>query len=167
LKPLSTPSEWQCLLQLRQIQPLRTVFLGAAADDATPNGLSDLSGCNSPPPNASPLQEALPRLSANLHVNCWSTAGQLLVNCLSAAAAVGVQVKDCEVKLQRADKLIGGLGGERIRWQATVEQLKHDLVNVVGDVVVAAGTPVSSIGLVQRKHSAVSQALHVRAPNPY
>jgi dynein heavy chain, axonemal len=48
-------------------------------------------------------------------------------------------VKDCEVKLQRADKLIGGLGGERIRWQATVEQLSRDLINVVGDVVVAAG----------------------------
>jgi hypothetical protein len=44
------------------------------------------------------------------------------------------------VKLDRADKLIGGLGGEKIRWQATVEQLEADLINVVGDVVVAAGT---------------------------
>ncbi len=46
---------------------------------------------------------------------------------------------DCTVKLQRADKLIGGLGGERVRWQATVDQLGQDLINVVGDVVVAAG----------------------------
>jgi len=28
-----------------------------------------------------------------------------------------LQVHECTVKLQRADKLIGGLGGERIRWQ--------------------------------------------------
>ena len=34
-----------------------------------------------------------------------------------------LQVHDCTVKLQRADKLIGGLGGERVRWQATVDQL--------------------------------------------
>ena len=50
-----------------------------------------------------------------------------------------VQVADCTVKLQRADKLIGGLGGERLRWQATVQQLSHDMINVVGDVVIAAG----------------------------
>lgn len=46
---------------------------------------------------------------------------------------------DCQTKLQRADKLIGGLGGERVRWQATVQQLDSDLTNMVGDVVVAAG----------------------------
>lgn len=28
-----------------------------------------------------------------------------------------MQVEDCRVKLTRADKLIGGLGGERTRWQ--------------------------------------------------
>ena len=49
-------------------------------------------------------------------------------------------MSDCTVKLQRADKLIGGLGGERIRWQATVEQMGKDMVNVVGDVVIAAGS---------------------------
>lgn len=50
------------------------------------------------------------------------------------------QVSDCTIKLQRADKLIGGLGGERIRWQATVEQMGKDMINVVGDVVIAAGS---------------------------
>jgi hypothetical protein len=53
--------------------------------------------------------------------------------------AFQVQVTDCQVKLQRADKLIGGLGGERTRWAATVQQLQSDLHNVVGDVVLAAG----------------------------
>jgi dynein heavy chain len=50
-----------------------------------------------------------------------------------------LQVEDCQVKLLRADKLIGGLGGERTRWQATVQQLDLDLDNLVGDVVVSAG----------------------------
>ena len=50
------------------------------------------------------------------------------------------QVEDCTLKLERAEKLIGGLGGERTRWTETVEQLKKDLVNVVGDVVVSSGT---------------------------
>lgn len=33
------------------------------------------------------------------------------------------QVAECTIKLTRAEKLIGGLGGERSRWQATIEQL--------------------------------------------
>ncbi|EFJ44216.1 dynein heavy chain 2 [Volvox carteri f. nagariensis] len=55
-------------------------------------------------------------------------------------ASLAQQVLRCTVQLQRADKLIGGLGGERVRWQATVDQLSHDLVNVVGDVVISAAT---------------------------
>ncbi|GLC56009.1 hypothetical protein PLESTB_001054700 [Pleodorina starrii] len=55
-------------------------------------------------------------------------------------ASLAQQVLRCTVQLQRADKLIGGLGGERVRWQATVDQLTHDLVNVVGDVVISAAT---------------------------
>jgi dynein heavy chain len=54
--------------------------------------------------------------------------------------ALAKQVMDCTIKLQRADKLIGGLGGERVRWQATVDQMAQDIINVVGDVVVAAGS---------------------------
>ncbi|GMH32802.1 hypothetical protein BSKO_00636 [Bryopsis sp. KO-2023] len=55
-------------------------------------------------------------------------------------AALARQVEDCQVKLQRADKLIGGLGGEKIRWQETVKNLTFSMENVVGDVVVAAGS---------------------------
>lgn len=33
------------------------------------------------------------------------------------------EIEDCEVKLQRADLLIGGLGGERSRWQDGVNDL--------------------------------------------
>lgn len=50
------------------------------------------------------------------------------------------QVDKCEAQLERAGKLIGGLGGEKTRWEQTVQSLTEDLVNVVGDVVVAAGS---------------------------
>lgn len=50
------------------------------------------------------------------------------------------QVDDCQAKLQRADKLIGGLGGEKIRWEETVQNLTLGMENVVGDMVVAAGS---------------------------
>ena len=50
------------------------------------------------------------------------------------------EVGQCTAKLERADKLLGGLGGEAVRWKESVEQLKTDAVNVVGDVMVAAGT---------------------------
>ncbi|GBF98747.1 dynein heavy chain axonemal [Raphidocelis subcapitata] len=53
--------------------------------------------------------------------------------------ALAAQVEDCRVKLTRADKLIGGLGGERSRWQATVLKLQSDLSNLVGDITLSAG----------------------------
>lgn len=44
------------------------------------------------------------------------------------------QVHDCTVKLQRADKLIGGLGGERVRWQVRAHaQWPSDMLPVVID----------------------------------
>jgi dynein heavy chain len=49
------------------------------------------------------------------------------------------QANDCTVKLERAEKLIGGLGGEKIRWTESVKALTAQLENVVGDVVVASG----------------------------
>ena len=47
---------------------------------------------------------------------------------------------DCNVKLGRAEKLIGGLGGENICWMTTVEKLGKDLNHIVGDVLIAAGS---------------------------
>ena len=49
------------------------------------------------------------------------------------------EVSDCKVKLERAEKLIGGLGGERVRWTETVQALEKALVNVIGDAVVSSG----------------------------
>lgn len=39
----------------------------------------------------------------------------------------------------RAEKLIGGLGGEKARWSSTAEVLNNSLGNIVGDVLLAAG----------------------------
>ncbi len=37
-------------------------------------------------------------------------------------ASLAQQVLRCTVQLQRADKLIGGLGGERVRWQVRLRE---------------------------------------------
>eukprot|EP00397_Hematodinium_sp_SG-2012_P000066 GEMP01000066.1.p1 GENE.GEMP01000066.1~~GEMP01000066.1.p1 ORF type:complete len:3524 (+),score=879.37 GEMP01000066.1:529-10572(+) len=47
---------------------------------------------------------------------------------------------DCKVKLARANKLIGGLGGEKVRWQEQVASLTFKFDLLPGDCVVAAGT---------------------------
>jgi dynein heavy chain len=59
---------------------------------------------------------------------------------ITTKANLEAEVQACTAKLERADKLLGGLGGEAVRWKATVEQLTVDAVNVVGDVLVSAGT---------------------------
>lgn len=45
----------------------------------------------------------------------------------------------CTQKLERAEKLIGGLGGEKARWSETAHFLHGLLHNVVGDVILSAG----------------------------
>eukprot|EP00002_Diphylleia_rotans_P015940 TRINITY_DN308_c0_g1_i6.p1 TRINITY_DN308_c0_g1~~TRINITY_DN308_c0_g1_i6.p1 ORF type:complete len:4231 (+),score=876.63 TRINITY_DN308_c0_g1_i6:183-12875(+) len=49
------------------------------------------------------------------------------------------QVDDCTVKLERAQKLIGGLGGEKTRWTKTAEQLQIAYDNSIGDVLMTSG----------------------------
>eukprot|EP00002_Diphylleia_rotans_P012132 TRINITY_DN2375_c0_g1_i1.p1 TRINITY_DN2375_c0_g1~~TRINITY_DN2375_c0_g1_i1.p1 ORF type:complete len:4335 (+),score=913.34 TRINITY_DN2375_c0_g1_i1:198-13202(+) len=48
------------------------------------------------------------------------------------------KVADCQVKVERANRLIGGLGGESVRWQARVARLQIDSSNVIGDVLLSA-----------------------------
>ncbi|PSN48405.1 hypothetical protein C0J52_12085 [Blattella germanica] len=45
----------------------------------------------------------------------------------------------CSQKLDRAEKLIGGLGGEKTRWSETAKFLHGTLHNVIGDVLLSAG----------------------------
>lgn len=45
----------------------------------------------------------------------------------------------CEKKLDRATKLIGGLGGEKSRWTEVAHKLGGDYINLTGDVLLASG----------------------------
>uniref|UniRef100_A0A3Q3STI9 Dynein, axonemal, heavy chain 1 n=1 Tax=Mastacembelus armatus TaxID=205130 RepID=A0A3Q3STI9_9TELE len=45
----------------------------------------------------------------------------------------------CETRLVRADKLIGGLADEKVRWKETVQHLDSMINNVAGDVFLSAG----------------------------
>ena len=49
-------------------------------------------------------------------------------------------VEECRARLDRAQKLIGGLGGERVRWTESCERLDKAFGNLIGDCLVAAGT---------------------------
>ncbi|KAG7262162.1 hypothetical protein CRUP_003824 [Coryphaenoides rupestris] len=54
-------------------------------------------------------------------------------------AQLEFQVDLCARKLERAEKLIGGLGGEKTRWSKAAEELQHTYDNLTGDVLISAG----------------------------
>jgi len=43
------------------------------------------------------------------------------------------------LRLERADQLISGLGGEKVRWTASVKQFELDKINLTGNMLFAAG----------------------------
>ncbi|CAK81423.1 unnamed protein product (macronuclear) [Paramecium tetraurelia] len=49
-------------------------------------------------------------------------------------------IKECEVKLQRATKLMEGLGGERERWSKSSAIYEQRLKQVLGDIILSSGT---------------------------
>ena len=49
------------------------------------------------------------------------------------------KISDCELKLERASKIIDGLAGEKVRWSETVTRLQKEGELLVGDCLVAAG----------------------------
>lgn len=48
-------------------------------------------------------------------------------------------VRMCTVKLERAEKLISGLGGEKSRWTLAGRSLGELYIKLTGDVLLAAG----------------------------
>ncbi|CAG11277.1 unnamed protein product, partial [Tetraodon nigroviridis] len=54
-------------------------------------------------------------------------------------AQLEFQVDLCAKKLDRAEKLIGGLGGEKTRWAQAAEDLQSTYDNLTGDVLISAG----------------------------
>ncbi|CAH0557250.1 unnamed protein product [Brassicogethes aeneus] len=49
------------------------------------------------------------------------------------------EVNLCQLKLQRAEELIGGLGGEKTRWSKTAKKLGEQYFILTGDILIAAG----------------------------
>jgi dynein heavy chain len=49
------------------------------------------------------------------------------------------KVQLCQDKLERAEKLITGLGGEKVRWGAAATKLGADYLNVTGDILISSG----------------------------
>eukprot|EP00232_Nephroselmis_pyriformis_P029065 CAMPEP_0182867354 /NCGR_PEP_ID=MMETSP0034_2-20130328/8675_1 /TAXON_ID=156128 /ORGANISM="Nephroselmis pyriformis, Strain CCMP717" /LENGTH=4528 /DNA_ID=CAMNT_0024999703 /DNA_START=83 /DNA_END=13669 /DNA_ORIENTATION=- len=45
---------------------------------------------------------------------------------------------ELEIKLERAEKLVTGLAGERTRWEASIERFDKEITSVPGDCMVAA-----------------------------
>ncbi|KAI5095774.1 dynein heavy chain 12, axonemal isoform X1 [Silurus meridionalis] len=54
-------------------------------------------------------------------------------------AQLEFQVDLCARKLERAEKLIGGLGGEKTRWSTAADDLQNTYDNLTGDVLISAG----------------------------
>ena len=48
------------------------------------------------------------------------------------------QVDLCQKKLERAEALIGGLGGEKIRWTQAAKDLGTQYENLTGDVLISS-----------------------------
>uniref|UniRef100_A0A8C6DAK2 Dynein axonemal heavy chain 7 n=1 Tax=Moschus moschiferus TaxID=68415 RepID=A0A8C6DAK2_MOSMO len=49
------------------------------------------------------------------------------------------QVDLCSKKLERAEQLIGGLGGEKTRWSQTALELGQVYINLTGDILISSG----------------------------
>ncbi|RVE70747.1 hypothetical protein OJAV_G00066880 [Oryzias javanicus] len=54
-------------------------------------------------------------------------------------ARLEMQVDLCARKLERAEKLIGGLSGEKTRWSKAADDLQNTYDNLTGDVLISAG----------------------------
>jgi len=61
------------------------------------------------------------------------------------------QVKDCATKLDRASRLIGGLGGEKNRWTQFVADLGVQYDNCVGDILLSSGV-IAYLGVFTSKY---------------
>lgn len=56
----------------------------------------------------------------------------------SSKEALQREAEDLELKLQRAEKLVNGLAGEKGRWEASIGVLQEQLTQLPGDVMMAA-----------------------------
>ncbi|XP_056144845.1 dynein axonemal heavy chain 7 [Lampris incognitus] len=73
------------------------------------------------------VQDKLAKLQQTLHTN------------KNKKADLENQVEMCCKKLERAEQLVGGLGGEKTRWSETAFNLGELYNNLTGDILISAG----------------------------
>ena len=56
----------------------------------------------------------------------------------STMAAYKAELHSLQVKIDRGDKLISGLSGEKTRWEATLIELDEQFEKLIGDCILAA-----------------------------
>ncbi|XP_015175416.1 PREDICTED: dynein heavy chain 3, axonemal [Polistes dominula] len=59
--------------------------------------------------------------------------------CMREKKKLEDQIDHCTQKLDRAEKLLGGLSGEKTRWSETAQALGASLQSVIGDVLLSSG----------------------------
>ncbi|XP_063993893.1 dynein axonemal heavy chain 3 [Diachasmimorpha longicaudata] len=67
------------------------------------------------------------------------TLNDEFAECMREKKKLEDQIDHCMQKLDRAEKLLGGLGGEKTRWSETASNLGASLGNVIGDVLLSSG----------------------------
>lgn len=67
------------------------------------------------------------------------TLNDEFAECMREKKKLEDQIDHCMQKLDRAEKLLGGLGGEKSRWSETAASLGASLGNMIGDVLLASG----------------------------
>lgn len=71
----------------------------------------------------------------------YTVSGTAPTSCraLLPPARPQAETASCALKLERAEQLLGGLGGERERWTAAAGRLRASLGGLTGDMLLAAG----------------------------
>lgn len=64
---------------------------------------------------------------------------EMLADATEKQAELQANVDLCANKLRRAEKLIGGLGGERERWNTTAQNLQYQFDGLAGDILISCG----------------------------
>ncbi|XP_044007935.1 dynein axonemal heavy chain 3 [Aphidius gifuensis] len=67
------------------------------------------------------------------------TLNDEFAECMREKKKLEDQIDHCKQKLDRAEKLLGGLGGEKTRWSETAKNLGSSLNNIIGDVLIGSG----------------------------
>ena len=59
-------------------------------------------------------------------------------DCVNKKEELERKVQECEERLVRADKLIGGLADEKDRWAESVTRLEKQITSIIGSVLIGA-----------------------------